>query len=553
MFQVVSSFQGLPQDLRRGFGDVLLSYCYGNILVSYLRLSWNQSGPNSFKRERMLSAFGLNKYIGFSDGMFSRLVYWKNHFCRMVICAFALVLEVWCRCWIYLPCRDGHFSFAMLERTCVYFAGKDPHFSGVMTRSNLCYAKFAKDWDYLTGKDPQLSGVMTRSNLCYTSFVEGWIYLRCRKPHRSCATTPRSWIYLPCRDPHVSGVLTRSNLCYAITTRRNRCYATFATDWDYLTGKDLHLSGVRTRSNLCYARLVEDWIYLPCRKPHLSCATTPRFWIYLPCSDPHVSGVMTRSNLCYAIATRSNLWYATFAKDPHLSGGMTRSNLCYASFIADWINLQCRKPHLSCATTQRSWIYLPCSDPHVCGVMTRSNLCYAMFAQDLIYLPCRKSHPSCAMTLRFWIYLSCRDPHLSNVTTRSNLCHATLAKDLDLPTEVILFAGFRGRRIGEASNPGPRLRRRGPRSFEARVAREGRRASTTSAETLLESGDSSLNMLHLNLRGYLSHIAEVTALIRDLPVKPFLVSLNETFLSKAVEQVKLEGYQVLARRDREGR
>ena len=59
-------------------------------------------------------------------------------------------------------------------------------------------------------------------------------------------------------------------------------------------------------------------------------------------------------------------------------------------------------------------------------------------------------------------------------------------------------------------------------------------------------------MLHLNLRGFLSHIAEVTAVIRDMPAKPFLVCLNETFLTKAVEEVKLEGYQVLARRDREG-
>jgi hypothetical protein len=59
-------------------------------------------------------------------------------------------------------------------------------------------------------------------------------------------------------------------------------------------------------------------------------------------------------------------------------------------------------------------------------------------------------------------------------------------------------------------------------------------------------------MLHLNLRGFVSHIAEVTAVIRDMPAKPFLVCLNETFLTKAVEEVKLEGYQVLARRDREG-
>ena len=59
-------------------------------------------------------------------------------------------------------------------------------------------------------------------------------------------------------------------------------------------------------------------------------------------------------------------------------------------------------------------------------------------------------------------------------------------------------------------------------------------------------------MPHLNLRGYLSHIAETTALLRGMDEKQFLVSLNDTFLSKAVEHVELEGYQLLARRDRDG-
>ena len=37
-----------------------------------------------------------------------------------------------------------------------------------------------------------------------------------------------------------------------------------------------------------------------------------------------------------------------------------------------------------------------------------------------------------------------------------------------------------------------------------------------------------------------------------MEVKPIIVSLNETFLTKAIENVELEGYQVFARRDREG-
>ena len=54
-------------------------------------------------------------------------------------------------------------------------------------------------------------------------------------------------------------------------------------------------------------------------------------------------------------------------------------------------------------------------------------------------------------------------------------------------------------------------------------------------------------MLHLKLRGQLSHIAEIIAVISDFPAKLFLVSSNETFLTKAVEQVKLEGLLVLTR------
>ena len=61
-----------------------------------------------------------------------------------------------------------------------------------------------------------------------------------------------------------------------------------------------------------------------------------------------------------------------------------------------------------------------------------------------------------------------------------------------------------------------------------------------------------LSMLHINLRGYVTHIAEVTALIRGIVNKPFLVTLNETFLTNALENVQLEGYKVLVRRDREG-
>ena len=107
-------------------------------------------------------------------------------------------------------------------------------------------------------------------------------------------------------------------------------------------------------------------------------------------------------------------------------------------------------------------------------------------------------------------------------------------------------------RIGEAAHPGPRLRRRGPRSLYSRTVRRNREGPANAIpESKVEGCETGLKMLHLNLRGYLSYIAETTALLRGMEEKPFLASLNETFLSKAIEHVELEGYQLLARRDRE--
>ena len=122
---------------------------------------------------------------------------------------------------------------------------------------------------------------------------------------------------------------------------------------------------------------------------------------------------------------------------------------------------------------------------------------------------------------------------------------------------IIHHSIFEGMRIGEAARQGPRLRCRGFRSCDSRAGRRRRGEELSSSalvtfETQHECRETCLEMLHLNLRGYISHIAEVTALLREMRRKPFIVTLNETFLSKAIENVELEGYQVLARRDREG-
>ena len=56
-----------------------------------------------------------------------------------------------------------------------------------------------------------------------------------------------------------------------------------------------------------------------------------------------------------------------------------------------------------------------------------------------------------------------------------------------------------------------------------------------STEPKHKCSEDGLIMLHLNVRGYLSHIAEVNALVRGMSKKLFLVTLNESFLNKAIE------------------
>ena len=94
---------------------------------------------------------------------------------------------------------------------------------------------------------------------------------------------------------------------------------------------------------------------------------------------------------------------------------------------------------------------------------------------------------------------------------------------------------------GEASNPGPRLRRRGPRSEAARAMRRERRQHLTigtqppPATEICE--DMKFRILHANIRGWISHAAELTARVRLMDEKPDLICVNETFLNRIVEHI----------------
>ena len=57
-------------------------------------------------------------------------------------------------------------------------------------------------------------------------------------------------------------------------------------------------------------------------------------------------------------------------------------------------------------------------------------------------------------------------------------------------------------------------------------------------------------IMHVNIQGLLSHLAELTAYIRMCTASPDIVCINETFLDVSVEEVDLEGFVVVGRRDR---
>ena len=65
-----------------------------------------------------------------------------------------------------------------------------------------------------------------------------------------------------------------------------------------------------------------------------------------------------------------------------------------------------------------------------------------------------------------------------------------------------------------------------------------------------KSGEA-LDVLHINIRSFVSHAAELNALIQLRKSPPAIVSVNETWLDRSTQQVELEGYELVARRDRQ--
>ena len=143
-----------------------------------------------------------------------------------------------------------------------------------------------------------------------------------------------------------------------------------------------------------------------------------------------------------------------------------------------------------------------------------------------------------------------------DVRVEASFCNACARPQSQCPFEAaaddddVDYAPKPAETDGEATNPGPRLRKRGPRSFAARQVRRERRTTRTA---LAEPGeahrepdehddafhDERFLILHVNLRGWASHSAELAARVRWMDPKPDLICVNETVLDKARKRSKV--------------
>ena len=104
-------------------------------------------------------------------------------------------------------------------------------------------------------------------------------------------------------------------------------------------------------------------------------------------------------------------------------------------------------------------------------------------------------------------------------------------------------------------------RMRGPRSADSELRRGMRTgpvlanldesSGATSVETAAAWGAAELLIWHANVQGLRSSTAELVGRIRMCERRPDILCLNETFLDKTIGEVPIEGYEQIARWDRE--
>ena len=69
------------------------------------------------------------------------------------------------------------------------------------------------------------------------------------------------------------------------------------------------------------------------------------------------------------------------------------------------------------------------------------------------------------------------------------------------------------------------------------------------AESSFVFSKEKFRILHVNIRGWISHAAELAARIRQMEDRPDLICVNETFLDRTIAHITLEGYALIARLD----
>ena len=95
----------------------------------------------------------------------------------------------------------------------------------------------------------------------------------------------------------------------------------------------------------------------------------------------------------------------------------------------------------------------------------------------------------------------------------------------------------------DAVEEGKRRRQRCSRSREARHRRLGRGEPNT-------IGHEEFTILHPNVRGFISQVAELGARLRLMVSKPSVLCLTETWADKGLPSMRIEGYTHISRRDR---
>ena len=106
--------------------------------------------------------------------------------------------------------------------------------------------------------------------------------------------------------------------------------------------------------------------------------------------------------------------------------------------------------------------------------------------------------------------------------------------------------------------PHRRLRRRGPRSLSSlqrrhytQTAWQSGAVDPVAAEPGCQYLTYEFAIYHINIRGWLSHAAELAGRIQILPNPPSIITLNETLLDASTHNITIPNFSLVSRRDRD--